>query len=225
MSDTLWVLKYCELFGRLSPEKLTHLESRSHLRSFPANSPISMPKGQAESVFVVIQGRLKVCHPPATIPELKLVFVEPGELFGDTAILNVDDRDDHFETVAPSTVVMIPVQEMRHLIAAQEDVAVSITKWVGLRLHRIERRLGSLLFLSYRERLVQLLLDLSDQFGWQGDDGIRLRIKLSHQDLAHLIGSTRETIAVILGQMEAEGSVNGGCRNVVLENPQSLVRV
>jgi CRP-like cAMP-binding protein len=98
---------------------------------------------------------------------------------------------------------------------------------VGLRRHRIQRRLGSLLFLSYRERLVQLLLDLADQFGCRRDeeDGIRLRIKLSHRELAHLIGSTRETVAVLLGQLKAEGSVDGGRRSVVLTNPQRLVRV
>jgi len=152
---------------------------------------------------------------------------EPGELFGETAIFDGDERDDHVEAVAPSTVVMIPAEEMRHLMAEGADVALNVTKMVGLRRHRIQRRLGSLLFLSYRERLVQLLLDLADQFGCRRDeeDGIRLRIKLSHRELAHLIGSTRETVAVLLGQLKAEGSVDGGRRSVVLTNPQRLVRV
>lgn len=84
-----------------------------------------------------------------------------------------------------------------------------------------------MLSLSYRERLEQLSLDLADQFGRRRDeeDGIRMRIKLSHRELAHLIGSTRETVAVLLGQLKAEGSVDGGWRSVVLPNPQRLVRV
>jgi len=155
------------------------------------------------------------------------VLVATRELFGETAIFDSDARDGHVEAVAPSTVVMIPAEEMRHLMAEGADVALSITKMVGLYRHRIERRLGSLLFLSYRERLVQLLLDLADQFGCRRDedDGIRLRIKLSHQELARLIGSRRETVTVILGQLKAEGSVYGGRRRVVLMNPQRLVQV
>jgi hypothetical protein len=83
---------------------------------------------------------------------------------------------------------------------------------IGLRRHRIERRLKNLLFLPNRDRLVNLLLDLAEQFGAHDNDGIRLRIKLSHQELGNLIGSTRETVTVLLGQLRSEGSVEGGRR-------------
>lgn len=227
MSDTLWVLKYCELFSRLSPEQVTRIESRSRLRSFQARSEVSLPAEKVDSVFLLTQGRLKVCHPPANGQESMPVFVELGELFGETANFDGDDRHHQVEAAVPSTVVMIPVEEMRHLMAEGADVALAITKIIGLRRLRIERRLGSLLFLSYRERLVQLLLDMADQFGCRRDkdNGIRLRIKLSHQELARLIGGTRETVAMILGQLKTEGSVDGGRRSVVLTNPQRLVRV
>lgn len=227
MSATLWVLKYCELFGRLSPEQITRIESRSRSRSFPARSPVCLPTEKADSVFIVIQGRLKVGRTVANGQQSMPVFVEPGELFGETAIFDGDTPDDHVEAVAPSTVVMIPGEEMRHLMAEGADVALSITKLVGLRRHCIQRRLRNLLFMSHRERLVQLLLDLAEQFGRRRDqdDGIRLRIKLSHWEQAYLIGSTREAVAVLLGQLKAEGSIGGVGRSVVLTNPQRLVRV
>ena len=109
-------------------------------------------------------------------------------------------------------VVMIPNEEMQHLMAERADVALGITKLIGLRRQRIERRLKNLLFLPNRERVVHLLIDLAEQFGLHTHDGIRLRVKLSHQDMANLIGSTRETVTVILGQLKSEGSVAGGRR-------------
>lgn len=133
MSATLWVLKYCELFGRLSPEQITRIELRSRSRSFPARSPVCLPAEKADSVFIVVQGRLKVCRPAANGPESMPVLVEPGELFGETAIFDGDERDDHVAAVAPSTVVMIPAEEMRHLMAEQDDAELSITKMVGPR--------------------------------------------------------------------------------------------
>ena len=71
---------------------------------------------------------------------------------------------------------------------------------------------------------MHLLLDLAEQFGWYSDDGIRLRVKLSHQDMANLIGSTRETVTVTLGQLKSEGSVKCGRCKVVLTNPAQLAR-
>jgi CRP-like cAMP-binding protein len=117
---------------------------------------------------------------------------------------------------------MIPAEPLQQLMAQSADVSLGITKMVGLRRHRIERRLKNLLFLSNRERLVHLLLDLAEQFGLHTDDGIQLRIKLSHQELGNLIGSTRETVTVILGQLKADRSVDGGRRKIVLTNPQRL---
>ncbi len=222
MSDKLWPLKSCELFGRLSPAQIGRIESRSRSRSFPAHSPVYLPAEKADSVFLLVQGLVKVCHLTADGKESILAFVEPGELFGELAIFDGQERDEYVEAVDPSTVVVIPAEEVRHLMAEQVDVALGITKMIGLRRHRIEHRLKNLLFRSNRERLVHLLLDLADQFGWHSDDGIRLRIKLSHQDLANMIGSTRETVTLIFGQLKAEGSVDGGRRRVVLTNPQRL---
>lgn len=113
---------------------------------------------------------------------------------------------------------------MQHLMAVRADVALGITKMIGLRRQRIERRLKNLLFLSNRERLVHLLIDLAEQFGLHTDDGIQLRVKLSHQDMANLIGSTRETVTVTLGQLKSEGSVDGGRRKILLTNPERLAR-
>ncbi len=107
-------------------------------------------------------------------------------------------------------------------MAARPDVAFEITKLVGLRRQRIERRLKNLLFLPNYDRLVHLLLDLAEQFGVHTDDGIRLRVKLSHQDMANLIGSTRETVTVTLGQLRAEGSVECGRRKLTITNPRKL---
>ena len=93
---------------------------------------------------------------------------------------------------------------------------------VSERRHDIERRLKNILFLSNRERLVHLLLDLSEKFGVRQQDGIRLRIKLSHQELANLIGSTRETVTVLLGQLKAEQSVSGGRQRIVITDADKL---
>ena len=166
-----------------------------------------------------------MCHLTAEGKESILAFVEPGELFGEMAMFDAPQRDEFVESIRPSTVVMIPIEEMHHLMTERADVALGITKIVGLRRRRIERRLKNLLFLSNRERLVHLLLDLAEQFGWQADDGIHLRIKLSHQDLANLIGSTRETVTILLGKLKSEGCVAGGRRKIVLTNPAQLAHL
>jgi len=225
MSEKLWCLKGCSLFERLSSAELARLEVHSRIRTFPAGSMISLPGADDQFVFLLAEGLAKICHHTPDGKESILSLVAPGELFGELAILDNDkDREECVKSVERATVVMIPTEQVRRLMAEDADVSLGFTKIVGLRRRRIERRLSNLLFHSNRDRLIHLLLDLAEQFGREADNGIRLRVRLSHQDLANLIGSTRETVTILLGRLRAEGSVAGGRCRIVLKNPERLAR-
>ena len=98
--------------------------------------------------------------------------------------------------------LVIPQADLRWLMEQRADLALSITKLVGLRRRRIETRLRNILFLSSRERMVHMLLELIDSYGDRVENVCALRLPLTHQDLASLIGVTRETVTVVLGQLQ-----------------------
>ena len=115
-------------------------------------------------------------------------------------------------------IVLIPNEVMQQLLVEQPDISLGITRLMGLRRKRIERRLKNLLFRSNRERLVHLILELAEQYGRPSEAGLELRIKLSHQDLASIIGSTRETVTVVLGELQSEGLIELGRRKIIVKN-------
>ena len=86
----------------------------------------------------------------------------------------------------------------------------------------MERRLKSLLFRSNRDRLVHLLLELAEKYGRPTVEGVVLGIKLSHQDLASIIGSTRETVTVLLGELQQEGQLRIERRRIILTQFERL---
>jgi len=145
-----------------------------------------------------------------------LAFIEPGELFGELALMGAAEREEYAEAVEESTVVLIANDVMQQLLDENPQLSLGITRLFGLRLQRVERRLKYLLFRSNRERLVHLLLELSEKYGQRHAHGVELGIKLSHQDLASINGSTRETVTVVLGELQAEGRLELGRRKIVL---------
>ncbi|MEQ8790623.1 MAG: Crp/Fnr family transcriptional regulator [Pirellulaceae bacterium] len=214
MSEKLWHLKRCNLFEQLTTDQLRRLEVHSRARSFSRRTPIYLPAEEADSVFLLTSGRAKICHLTPDGKQSILAFVEPGELFGELAILDAGQREEYAETIENSTVVMIPGDEMQQLMQQHPQVSLGITKMIGLRRRRIEQRLKNLLFLSNRDRLTHLLLELAEQYGRPTSDGTELTIRLSHQDLANVIGSTRETVTVVLGEMQLEGLIRMGRRKI-----------
>jgi len=224
MAETIWYLKNCPLFTALPDDELRAVERNSLARKFERNSPIYLPIDSAESVFLLVKGRAKICHLTPEGKQSILAFIEPGEIFGELSILAEGKREEHAEAIEPTTVVKISGDTIRGLMERYSRISLGITKLIGIRRKRIERRLKNLLFLSNRERLTHLILELMEQYGEPTKDGIRLRIRLSHQELANVIGSTRETVTVVLGELQSEGLVAVGRRKIVIQDPDGLAK-
>lgn len=222
MSDKVWFLKRCDLFEQLTPDQLNQLESRARVRKLPRNSPIYLPNDAADGVLLLAEGRVRICDFTAEGKQAILAFIEPGELFGELALFDAREREEYAEAVEPSTVILLPASAIQRLIDEVPQISMGISKLIGFRRRRIERRLKSLLFRSNRERLIHLLLDLAEQYGQKTADGLLINIKLSHQDLANIIGSTRETVTVTLGELAAEGALQLSRRTIVLKNQHNL---
>ena len=222
MSEKLWYLKRCELFQRLSPEQLTALEYRCRIRNFSRGSPVYLPADEAQGVLLLASGRIKICSFTDDGKQAILAFIEPGELFGELALLDEGQREEYAEAVDKSAVILIPAAVMHELIAANPQLSLGVTKLFGLRRRRIERRIKYLLFRSNRDRLVHLLLEMAEEYGARNGAEIELKIRLSHQDLASIIGSTRETVTVVLGELVAEGTLRLGRRRIVVTNLERL---
>ncbi|TVS14836.1 MAG: Crp/Fnr family transcriptional regulator [Planctomycetaceae bacterium] len=224
MSERLWYLKRCELFERLTSQQLAALESHCSMRKFPKRSLVYSPRDPTEGVFLMAAGRVKICTLTDDGKQAILAFLEPGELFGELAVLGPDVHEDYAEACEDSLVIRIPVQVMQRMIDEHPEFGTGITKLIGLRRRRLERRLRSLLFRSNRDRLILALLDLAEQYGYPTASGIQLGVKLSHQDLANMIGSTRESVTIALGELQAERYLRVGRRKIVLVNLERLAR-
>lgn len=218
MDGRFWYLKNCPLFERLGPDEIARVESRSRSRDFPARSQIYLPQDSGDSVLLLVAGRVKLYHITAEGKETILAFIEPGELFGELSLVQTGGREEFAEAMQKSQVVLIPGDAVRGLMESHADVALKVTKLFGLRRQRIERRLKSLMYRSNRERLVSLLLELVERYGHQTDRGVEIGIRLSHQELASVIGATRETVTVLLGNLRDEGLLVINRRRLVLHN-------
>ena len=119
---------------------------------------------------------------------------------------------------------MIPKRELQSLVRKYPRIVISVTKLIGLRRQKIERRLRNLLFRSNRERVIHLLIELAEKYGETTEDGVILKIRLSHQEMASVIGSTRETVTVILGQLQAEDLVTIARRRIVINDLAKLAK-
>ncbi len=216
MQDQIWLLKSTNLLEMFDADQLAAIERQSRWKKFPRGTPIYLPGEHADSVYIVADGLVKLCHLTADGKVSTLAFITLGEVFGELSLIEKGNRGEYCEAVADTTIIRIPRETLLPYMEENVRFVVAITKIVGFRRRKIENRLKSLLFSSNQQRLSHLLLDLAEQFGSAVDEGIRIGLKLSHQELANLIGTTRETVTIMLGKMRDDGMIGGKRESVVL---------
>lgn len=222
MAQEIWYVRNCSLFQRLDEATLRRLEQHALVRQYERNAPIYLPTDAADGAFLLASGRVRICSNTPDGKQSILALINPGELFGELAVIQPGRREEQAEAAVISTVVCLAGDILRSLMEHSTDVSLGITKLIGLRRQRIERRLRNLLFRSNHERLGHLLLELVEQYGRDTDDGVMLDIKLSHQELSAIIGVTRETVTHVLGEMQKSGLVRVSRQSIVIMNLKAL---
>lgn len=222
MAEHHWYIKNCRLFEKLGAEQLARLEQSARMRRFAKGSPIYLPAEANTSVFLLAEGRVKLCSITPDGKQAILAFIEPGELFGELALFDDETADEYAETMANSTLIMLPKDTLEQLLNESPELVLSVSKLIGLRRRRVERRLKSLLFRSNRDRLVHLLLELTGDYGTPSEQGVLLKIPLSHQDLASIIGATRETVTTLLGELQLAGFIKVARQKLIIRDSRGL---
>jgi CRP-like cAMP-binding protein len=222
MLDKTWYLRRNQLFAELTADRLQDFQRICRMDRFLKGSPVYSPVDVSDAVFVVATGRIRICHLTHDGKRSTLAFVDPGEVFGELAVLDDTPREEYAEAAKESSVIRIPVDRLNDLLKENPDVALRFLHLIAQRRKRLERRLRNLLFCSSRDRLIHLLLELAEKYGAPADNGVRLTTDLSHQDLASMIGSTRETVTLVLGDLQSDGLIKLGRRKITLLQPEEI---
>ncbi|QDU64511.1 cAMP receptor protein [Planctomycetes bacterium Pan216] len=221
--ERFWFLKNSQLFEGLSDDECSKLEARSSFRRFKTRETVYFPGDAGGHVLLLLDGRIKIKTITPDGKEAILAFVEPGEIFGELALLSESERTEYAEANLASSVIAVPRDAMLEIMNSHPATSLRVTKFMGLKQQRIENRMKNLLFRSFRDRVIYLLAELAQRYGrWVGETQLDLGIKLSHQEIASLIGATRETVTIALGDLQSEGLVTVKRKQIAVTNVNAL---
>jgi len=144
--------------------------------------------------------------------------VEPTELFGAVSAFNQGCRNEYAAAAEKAVVLILPRSAVLATIGRYPLLATKLTTLFAQRLQRVESRLKSLLFRSSRQRLIHLLNEFAETYGQPSSEGIVIAQKISHQDMASIIGATRETVTITLGELQSEGMLKINKRRITIRN-------
>lgn len=224
-TNKLWYLKHIRLFDGISPSEMQEMEKITRMEEVKKRQPLYLPGDPSSNVYLLKKGRVKIANSAPSGKEVTFDILEPGEVFGELEVLEDAPRSTSAETLDDTLICVIPRKDFDQYLAMHPNVTVKLTKLIGLRLRKIQSRVEDLVFRDVPARLAHLLVELSKSDGVKEGNGIRLKAKLTHQEMANLIGCSRETVSSTLGQFRDDGLVRLDGRAITILNEKGLSRL
>ena len=223
--NKLWFLKHIRLFDGISPSEMQEMEKITRMEEVKKRQPLYLPGDPSSNVYLLKKGRVKIANTASSGKEVTFDILDPGEIFGELDVLEDAPRSTSAETLDDALICVIPRKDFDQYLAMHPTVMFKLTKLIGLRLEKIQSRVEDLVFRDVPARLAHLLVELSKTEGVAEKQGIRLKVKLTHQEMANLIGCSRETVSSTLGQFRDEGLLQLDGRTMTILDLKGLSRL
>ncbi len=218
----LWYLQKINLFKEMTTEEMGEIASKTRMESVSKRTPIFFPGDPSQQIYLLKEGRVKISRISEEGREVTIALLEPGEIFGELEVLGDTSRDTLAEALDDSKICVIGKRLFLDMVSRKPQFSFRLTKLIGFRMQKIESRVEDLVFKDVPARLAHLLIDLSKEYGQAGPQGILLQIKITHQEIANLIGSIRETVSAILGEFKRDRWIGFEGRQIILLEPDLL---
>ncbi len=216
--ETADFLSTVPLFGRLERDALEAFAAVTRERVYPKGSAILFADDPGDALFVVRSGRVKVVLLGDDGREVILGVLGVGEHFGELSLIDEQPRSAHVIAMEDAQLLVLRREDFRRRVDASPTVAWAMMLELCRRLRRADETIGGLVLLDAPGRIARLLVQLS------GDGGGRITQPLTHQVIAQMIGSSRETVSRTMRDFQDAGWVRVERRVIIVTDRPALER-
>ncbi|GAA0602999.1 MULTISPECIES: cyclic nucleotide-binding domain-containing protein [Sporichthya] len=218
------MIRKAPLFSALDDEAAGALR-RSMAEINLGRGQVLFREGDAgDKLYVVADGKVKLGRTSSDGRENLLAILGPGEMFGELSLFDPGPRTATATAVTDTQIFALGHTELTTWVSGRPEVALSLLKQISSRLRRTNEVIGDLVFSDVPGRVAKALLDLSSRFGVQSDDGVHVGHDLTQEELAQLVGASRETVNKALADFAGRGWIRLEARAVVLLDLERLSR-
>lgn len=215
--DKLWYLSQISIFKALPKEDLMKIEKISHMSIFPKKTVIQTPDNFRQALYVLKKGKLRLYKINSKGKQFTLSILGSGNVFGEIESFSLGTRQVYIETLEETIVCTISQELIKEFILVRPELMLKLMGLLSERLAERNKMLEQMALADTKKRLLYLLVKLSEQFGLKKDGKVKIDLQLSHQELANMIGSTRESVSIMLKALSKQKIIRTGRMSITLD--------
>jgi CRP/FNR family transcriptional regulator, cyclic AMP receptor protein len=217
-------LKQVSLFANLADEDLHELMAAAKRRAFRSGEVIFHRDDPGQVLYMIKEGKVKICIISPDGQEISLAVFGKGECFGEFALL--DGLPRSADAIALEKVECYTLQrsDFHNAIMKNPKIAIQVLEALTKRLRNTDNMVEDLIFLDVYGRVAKKLLELADAHGIKTDDGVRIDVRLTQQELASMVGASRESVNKVMGYFTEKDFISTDKHRITLHRIADLKR-
>ncbi len=218
------IVRGAPLFAALDDESARYLRSSMAVKTLSRTEILFAEGSPGDTLYVICEGKIKLGRASGDGRENLLAILGPGEMFGELSLFDPGPRTATATSVGETKLISLGHDDLVPFLEKRPEVALQLLRALARRLRRTNETLGDLVFSDVPGRVAKALLDLSQRFGRPVPDGILVAHELTQEELAQLVGASRETVNKALADFATRGWLRLEARAVVLQDVDRLKR-
>jgi CRP/FNR family cyclic AMP-dependent transcriptional regulator len=223
LAEKLGLLSELTLFAGLSEADIAAIGHATTMTHCVRGQQILSPDDPPDRIHIIKKGRVRVFRMTPDGKQLTLDIFEKGTILGDMGLLGQDRLPEAYaEAIDDGVICTITPDELRKLIERFPVIGVNVIRHLSRRLQAAERELEAMAYQRVDQRLARKLLDLAQRFGVTTERGTLIQARLTQQELAEMVGTTRETLAHTLADFRRRELLDTSHHQVVIRDAERL---
>ena len=218
------VLAAAGLFRGVGPEAAEALASSLTESDYSRGETVFVEGEQGDTLFIVMSGKIKIGRRAADGRENMLSVMGPSDMFGELSLFDPGPRTATATVLTDARLASLAHSSLRPWINDRPEIAEQLLRVLARRLRRTNDALADLIFTDVPGRVAKALLGLAERFGTPEGDGVRVHHDLTQEELAQLVGASRETVNKALADFSSRGWMRVDSRAVTILDADRLAR-
>jgi len=216
------LLERVPFLAALSDADRQWLAQRVRRRNYTRGDIVFQKDDPGEALFIVESGSVRIHVTGAQGTDLTLAVMNPNDFFGDMSLLDGKPRSASASAVTDCALIVLERDHFTELVRKRPDAALAVLARVTQRLRGSDQMASDLAFLDAGGRLARRLLEIAEQSGVTREDGVLLNVRITQEELANMIGVTRESVNRNLSEFRRLGLIRNEGRKIIIRDPAGL---
>ena len=219
--DDIWCMAEVDIFADLTEPEMEAIAAAAPMKTYSAGDLLFSPHQPVEALFILKKGRVRIFRVSPDGRALTTALLTPGTVFGEMVLLGQQMHDNFAEALDEVVVCVMSRADVHRFLLSDPRISIRISEILGRRVAELERRLSDTVFKSVPQRIAATLCLLAGE-QQKRPFGRGVQLALTHEQIAALTGTSRETATKVLGEYADRGLLRLGRGKVTILDPDAI---